>query len=111
MSAPADSRIRRNQSAEPHEAAKLTGETCAELDRLGVHVSPSKVSRLVHRWVGSRLRTDFGTFLASALVLDAETRARVAWGLRNAFGVTDPTGQRASARADRSLGLRGGIDD
>ena len=96
---------RRNQSAEPYEAAKLTGQACAELSRLGVSTSPSKVSRLVHRWL-SRVRFTgygFAEWIADGLALDAERRARVTREMR-AISYADPTGETAVNNVQKGRG-------
>lgn len=97
----------RSDFAEPITADKLVGDTCRELDRLGIRVSPPKVQRLVHRWIERVRFTGYplAEWIADGLALDAERRAQAAWTLRNRFGVVDPTGQRAARTADRMLGL------
>lgn len=99
--------IRRNESAEPHEAAKLTGETCAVLDRMGVRISPSKVSRLVHRYVERVQHTGYGfaEWIANGIALDAVQRRIVADELTRVVAYSDPTGETASRNVDQERGL------
>lgn len=96
--------IRRIQSAEPHEAANLTGETCAVLARLGIRMSPSKVSRLVHRYVAHVQHTGYGfaEWMANSVALDAMNRRLVADELTRVIAYSDPTGETAVNNIRRS---------
>lgn len=98
---------RRNNIAEQVPLDKLIRDTCQVLATLGVRPGPSKVARLVRRYVDRVQYTgyDYAKWIANEVALDAEQRARAAWGLRDHFGVLDPTGQRAARTADRDLRL------
>lgn len=109
MSARPAHSIQRSHFAEPIKADDLVRRTCSELSTAGVLISPTKVHRLVHRWLEKVRWTGYGfdQWMADSLTLHGEQRARLAWGLRNAFGVMDPTGQRGARNADRDLRLGG----
>ena len=113
MTAGVASQNRQYQRAEPYEADKLIGETCATLRDLGINISPVKVRKLVHRYTSRVAYTgyDYAAWMAHSIALYAEERARIAWTLRNRLGVVDVTGQRAARRADRALHLGEGWHD
>lgn len=94
---------RRFDVAEIVTADELAGQTCVALDRLGVNISPPKVHRLVHRYLDRVASTGYGfaEWIANGVALYAEQERAIAWGLRNEFGVLDPTGQIAARNVDR----------
>jgi hypothetical protein len=101
------SNTRRSAFAEPITADKLVAQTCVALDRLGVNISPPKVHRLVHRYIERVASTGYGfaEWIANGVALHAEHERAIAWGLRNEFGVKDPTGQTAVRNVTRERGF------
>lgn len=95
----------RGQRPDVPTVETLLRETHATLDRAGIRMSPSKVTRLCRDYVNTVADkgVSFGAFLANAVVLDASHR-REFDEVYYRLTYVDPTGETAVRRVDRERG-------